>query len=80
MKKYEAGTRRAELDSLAHRAALTIRTYSPGDGITRYKFFKETVGPDQDYFGPENGIHTALGISDAFTFLHGVRVGQDYHA
>lgn len=45
-----------------------IRTYSLGDGVTRYRFFTE---PHNSYFGPQNGIYTALGYAEANTFLTG---------
>lgn len=45
----------------------TVETYSPGDGITRYRFF-ENAAPNQDYFGPGNGMHTALGYKKAFLY------------
>lgn len=34
-------TRRDELDEAAESVGLYIRTYSPGDGATRYRFFEK---------------------------------------
>jgi len=48
-----------------------IYTYSPGDGVTRYRFFKN-ASPKQDYFGPDNGIYTALGYAEAEAFAQGL--------
>jgi len=48
-----------------------IYTYSPGDGVTRYRFFKN-ASPKQDYFGPANGIYTALGYAEAEAFAQGL--------
>jgi hypothetical protein len=48
-----------------------IYTYSPGDGVTRYRFFKN-ASPKQDYFGPDNGIYTALGYAEAEAFASGL--------
>lgn len=48
----------------------SVETYSPGDGVTRYRFF-ENAPPKQDYFGPDSGIHTALGYKAAVTFAQG---------
>jgi hypothetical protein len=77
MSKQE--TAREELDRYAKMAGLYVRTYSPGDGVTRYRFFKlsgdafdmETNG----YFGPDNGIFTCLGRKAAFTFVQGALAG-----
>ena len=44
-----------------------VRTYSPGDGVTRYRFFKGAP-KEQSYFGPKNGDATVLGIGAAETF------------
>lgn len=54
----------------ANRVGLFVRTYSPGDGLTRYRFFKKSQGKSS-YFGPHNGIYTALGIKEAETWLSG---------
>lgn len=53
-----------------------IYTYSPGDGVTRYRFF-ENAPPGQDYFGPNNGIYTALGYAEAETFASGLATQRD---
>jgi hypothetical protein len=47
---------------------LYCRKYRPGDGVTRYRFF---TSPSNDYFGPENGIYTALGWKEAEIFATG---------
>jgi len=46
---------------------LHVGTYSPGDGVTRYRFFSEPSG----YFGPKSGIFTALGYKEADAFVMG---------
>jgi len=50
----------------------TVRTYSPGDGMTRYRFFHNAPA-NQSYFGPDNGIYTALGMGEAEHFAAGLR-------
>lgn len=68
-------TRLAELEIHAEAAGLIVRTWSPGDGVTRYRFFEDRPGRErQDYFGPENGIYTALGLAEAWTFVRGAKV------
>lgn len=48
-----------------------VFSYSPGDGITRYRFFKSPPN-GQNYFGPENGSYTALGFAEAIAYARGV--------
>jgi len=57
---------RSQLGEVAEDNGLYVDTYSPGDGMTRYRFFKN---PGNDYFGPENGIYTALGLAEARVFV-----------
>lgn len=48
-----------------------VDDYSPGDGVTRYRFFRK---PSR-YHGPESGIYTALGRKEALVFAQGVTLG-----
>ncbi|KKL74975.1 hypothetical protein LCGC14_2059490 [marine sediment metagenome] len=57
---------RTQLSEVAKDNGLHVRTWSPGDGITRYRFFTDG---NNDYFGPDNGIYTALGLAEARTFV-----------
>jgi hypothetical protein len=68
-------TRLQELKDYAKGAGLTVETWSPGDGATRYRFFDE-AGPNQTYFGPKSGIYTALGLKDAWNYLYGYAAGH----
>lgn len=61
-------TRIQELQSDAAKVGLWVCTYSPGDGVTRYRFFDK---PGNSYFGPGSGVYTALGYREACTFLAG---------
>ena len=63
------------LSDEARGNGLYLDTYSPGDGVTRYRFFTE---PDNDYFGPGHGIFTALGRKEAQTFLTGWAMSRLY--
>lgn len=65
-------SRLTDLQSRAARCNLHIRTYSPGDGITRYRFFTD---PANSYFGPSSGIGTVLGFKAAETFANGFIAG-----
>ena len=64
--------RKETLQREAKRLGLYVATYGPGDGVTRYRFIKSRLGKPVSYFA-ENGIYTALGISEAETFLAGYR-------
>lgn len=61
-------TRLEELQDYAKGVGLHVATWSPGDGTTRYRFFDK---PGNTYFGPDNGVYTALGIKDAWNYLYG---------
>lgn len=60
-------TKREEMESW-NQYGLFCRTYSPGDGVTRYRFFDQR---DTSYFGPANGMYTALGWKEAVTYATG---------
>jgi hypothetical protein len=54
-----------------------VATWSPGDGVTRYRFFRlEDVakGGAADYFSVSGG-YTARGFKDALAFAEGLRAG-----
>jgi hypothetical protein len=77
-KKRTNGARMDVLREMAHKAGYHVETYSPGDGTTRYRFFdltemarKGVSAQEQSYFGPLNGVHTALGLAAAKKFLSG---------
>ena len=67
-------TRLQELQDYAKGVGLLVATYSPGDGATRYRFF-DKPGPSQTYFGPSSGMHTAIGMKDAWNFLYSYSAG-----
>lgn len=56
----------------AKRAGLYVAAWSPGDGVTRYRFIKSRAGKPVSYFA-RDGIYTALGIAEAKTFLAGYK-------
>lgn len=74
--RAKAPTRRDELQRLAHAAGYHVEAYSPGDGMTRYRFFdlaemdrKGVSVKEMSYFGPLNGVDTALGLAAAKKWL-----------
>lgn len=66
-------SRRARLERSARESGLYVATYSPGDGVTRYRFIKSRK--PVSYF-QQNGLYTALGLSEAETWLGGYRRGR----
>lgn len=59
-------TKFRQLSEDARAKGLYVAKYSPGDGVTRYRFFDK---PDNTYFGPDNGVCTALGLRNAKRFV-----------
>ena len=50
---------------------LHVSTWSPGDGVTRYRFHRT----NEDY-NSGNEVQTVLGRKAAMLFLRGVQVGR----
>ncbi len=61
-----------DLRNICKRADLHFATWSPGDGMTRYRFYSK---PDCNYFG-DDGIYTALGLKDALSFARGYKAAK----
>lgn len=61
--------RKSMMRAEAAARGYTVHMWSPGDGITRYRFF-ERAPKGQTYFGPDNPTCTALGQKAAYKFLH----------
>jgi hypothetical protein len=64
-----------EVRKLAKGADVYVDTWSPGDGITRYRF----AGVPGSYFewsSVTDTLTTCLGARDALEFLHGVVAGR----
>lgn len=59
------------LNQLAAKGEMFVRSYSPGNGARIYRFFYMGVDARQGYSGPENGIYTAMGIKEATIFATG---------
>jgi hypothetical protein len=66
-------TKRDYLYHLAANCEVYIHTWSPGDGVTRYRF---TNKRDSGYFETD-GIHTSLGLADAITYIEGYFQGYN---
>lgn len=69
-------TRIERLKKACELAGFYVNTYSPGDGVTRYRF---TSNSDDDYFGPGHSDFTALGwrVAVAYATGRGARVWSE---
>jgi len=71
-------TKNIEILAKALRNGLTIATHSPGDGVTRYRFFKrDNEHPHGHDYHEGKEYYTALGPKEAHAFLDGVAVGRE---
>lgn len=66
-------TRNSRIEEMARYVGLIFRTWSPGDGVTRYRFFD---GPADNYFAEEDGLWTARGAKEAEVWLRGFTAGR----
>lgn len=74
MDKVKVLSRKERLVARAEDAGLTFSTWSPGDGMTRYRFFDDTA-LNSDYFGGEP-VQTCLGLREAEVWLRGYVAGK----
>lgn len=71
------------LRSLLDKAGIRLDTYSPGDGVCRYRFFgpctceesRGACGANPDYFGGCNKLHTSMGFKAAMEYANGAYDG-----
>ena len=73
MARTRKRTRYEELQDAAAEKGIWLATHSPGDGVTRYRFF---ANPGNSYFGPDNGIVTVLGSKKAWEFVEAYGWGR----
>ena len=71
-------TKREHLEAICAGVGFYFATYSPGDGVTRYRFYPDTArdedGAKHDYFSGD-GEWTALGYAEAEVYAVGRRRG-----
>lgn len=71
----------ASLVQAAHAAGFRVATYSPGDGRTRYRFFRASEHPGEvDYFGSSRPVRTVSGAAAASKFIDEQRKVQRHAA
>lgn len=63
--------KKAKVVELEEASGLCVATWSPGDGVTRYRFFRPKPG-GCDYFADEP-LYTALGFKEAMAYARGAR-------
>lgn len=62
--------RDSSVEAAARAAGLYVGVWSPGDGVTRYRFFtKTTRGSQYADYHEGDGVYTALGRKDALAFI-----------
>jgi hypothetical protein len=61
-----------ELAQFCREHGFYVDTYSPGDGVTRYRFTSEP----RDYFASD-GDFTALGLKEATAYARGRADGSE---
>ena len=61
---------------LCEACGLALDTWSPGDGITRYRFIVQN-DESIDYFGcsSQHRLYTALGLNEAYIWISGFESG-----
>ncbi len=60
-----------KISEYAESLGIHVSTWRPGDGVTRYRFHRES----SDY-NSGNAITTVLGRKDAETWLNGFKAGR----
>lgn len=66
-----------QVEQAARAVGLYVATWSPGDGVTRYRFFtKTTPGSSYADYHQGDGIYTALGRKDAMAFISAYGQGR----
>jgi len=68
---------RQQLFNLADTVNVHIATWSPGDGVTRYRFIDKRSEPSWcwDYDATSHPLYTALGLREASVWLLGYASG-----
>ena len=69
---------RKELSATAAHYGLVVSTYSPGDGLARYRFAPSNGGPRQDEYFAAVGGYGVVTLREACIFLHGVIMHARY--
>lgn len=70
---------RNRVEEAAYAVGLRVGTWHPGDGATRYRFFREDkpdVGGTYDYFGGSGALITVLGRKAALQFIEAYGMGR----
>lgn len=70
---------KTDLKRLASTCNVHIATWSPGDGMTRYRMIAiEGNSTSLDFFGASGSdvLGTCLGLRDAYTWLQGYRASH----
>ena len=66
---------RKQVVTYAAPRGLRVTTYSPGDGVTRYRFHYGEEHPD--YFASPHPVGTVLGAKNAMAFIDAFTAGYN---
>ncbi len=65
-----------QVEAAARAAGLSVATWAPGDGVTRYRFFLAKRGEVHADYHQGDGIYTSLGRKDALNFVRAFGLGK----
>jgi hypothetical protein len=80
MPKANKPTRLEQLQADAAKVGLGVDSYSPGDGITRYKFWRlaaQRAGPPRTYFSAAPTLVTVYSYGAALGYLEAYATGYN---
>ena len=60
-----------ELREACENVNVRVARWSPGDGVTRYRFFNATNHNQENSYFESDGDFTALGIKEATAYARG---------
>ncbi len=64
------------MESAAASVGLLVTTWAPGDGVTRFRFFKKTGSERYADYNQGGAIYTAHGRGDAMKFIESYGMGR----
>lgn len=65
-----------EMEQAAVAVGLSVTTWAPGDGMTRYRFFKKSPGTPYSDYHQGGALYTATGRKDAMAFIEAYGKGR----
>lgn len=69
-----------QMETAARAVGLLVTTWAPGDGVTRYRFFRATRGARHADYHQGGALYTAMGRKDAMNFLKSYGLGKMFRS